>query len=144
MRYIRRSYKKRAKFPRLAMVNYAMVEWLVIANRPNKLRLWIEKQEKYEPKFQKDDWELVHKFVMAEGQVDVSDKKRSILALYVEPLTATDEGFWNWIEHRLDATLGAKPHIISPAMAGPPQMTAEFWQDMTKMLGTSIVALQYR
>ena len=70
------------------------------------------------------------------------DKKSSIMALDVEPVTATDEGFWNWVEHQLDYKLGAKPQNISPAMTGPSQMNAAFWSDMTKMLGTSIVALQ--
>ena len=59
------------------------------------MRLWIEKQDKDVTRFQKDDWKLVNKFVMAEGQVDVSDKKSSMMALYVEPVTDTDEGFWN-------------------------------------------------
>ena len=46
---------------------------------------------------------------MAAGQVDASDMKSSILELDVEPVTATDEGFWNWFDHRLDSTLGEKP-----------------------------------
>ena len=65
-----------------------------------------------------------------------------MLALDVEPATATDEGFWNWVEHLLDATLGTNPHNIAPAVAGPPQMNADFWANMTKMIGTSIVSLQ--
>ena len=68
--------KIRAKFPRQAMMPYAMVECPVEASRtPNEMRLWIEEQEKDDIKFQKDDWELVNKLVMAEGKVDVSDKK---------------------------------------------------------------------
>ena len=74
----------------------------------------------------------------------MSYKKSIILALYVEPVTATDKGFGNWVEHQLYATLGGKPNIIAPAMAVPPQMTAEFWADTTKILGTIIVALQYQ
>ena len=137
--------KTSAKFPRSAMVPYAMVEWPVKENRThNELILWREKQEKDYPKFQKYDWKLVNKFVIAAGQVDVSDKNSSMMALDVDPVTATYEGFWNWVEHRLDATLGEKSPIIAPAMAGPPQMTAEFLKDMTKILGTSIVALQYQ
>ena len=49
------------------------------------------------------------KIVMVSGQVDASDKKSSMLILDVYPVTATDEGFWNWVEHRLDAMLGTKP-----------------------------------
>ena len=36
-------------------------------------------------------------FGMAAGQVDASDNKGSILALDIKPVTATHEGFWNWI-----------------------------------------------
>ena len=79
---------------------------------------------------------------MAAGQLDASDKNTIMLALDVEPVTATDEGFWNWVENQLDATLGKKPLNIAPAAAGPPQMNAAFWESITKMLGTSIVALQ--
>ena len=42
----------------------------------------------------------------------------------------------------MDSKLGAKPNIIAPVMAGPPHMTVAFLEDMTNMLGTSIVALQ--
>ena len=51
---------------------------------------------------------------MAAGKVDVSYKKISMLALYVEPLTDTYEVFWNWVEHCVDDALGAEPQIISP------------------------------
>lgn len=82
--------KIRAKFPRLEMVPYAMVEWLVKANStPSEMRLWIEKQDMEVTKFQREDWELVNKFVMKLGQVSVSDKKSSMLALDVESVTST-------------------------------------------------------
>ena len=42
----------------------------------------------------------------------------------------------------MDSKLVSKPNIIAPVMAGRPQMTVAFLADMTKMLGTSIVALQ--
>ena len=57
---------------------------------------------------------MINKFVMAAGKVDVSYKKISMLALYVEPLTDTYEVFWNWVEHCVDDALGAEPQIISP------------------------------
>ena len=50
-----------------------------------------------------------------------------MLALYVEPVTATDEGFWRWVEHRLYSTFGTKPQNIVPDMAGPLQMNVAFW-----------------
>ena len=44
--------KTKAKFPILAMVTYAMVEWLVQASRtPNKLGMWMENQDKDNPNF---------------------------------------------------------------------------------------------
>ena len=67
------------------------------------------------------------KFVMAAGQVDVLDKKSSILELDVGPVTATYQGFENWFEHQLDSTLVGKPHNIAPDMTGPSQMNAAFW-----------------
>ena len=65
---------------------------------------------------------------MAAEQVAAVDKNISMVALGVEPVKSTDEGFWNWVDHRLDDTLGANPHNIYPAMAGPPQMNTEFGQ----------------
>ena len=41
------------------------------------------------------------------------------------------------------ATLETKTHNIAPAVAGPPQMNASFWGNITKMLGNIIVSLQY-
>ena len=44
------------------MVPYAMVDWLVQANRtPHELRMWMENQEKDDTNFQKKDWELLKK-----------------------------------------------------------------------------------
>ena len=46
--------KTKTKLPRFAMVTYAMFDWLVQVNRtPNLLRLWMEKQDKDDPYFQK-------------------------------------------------------------------------------------------
>ena len=112
--------KTKAELPRLAMAPYAMLEWLVQANRtPNELRLWTENKKKDNSNFQKYYCGLFKTFVMAAGQVNAFDKKRSMLVLGAEPVTATDEGFRNWVEHRLDATVGAKPQNIAPAMADP-------------------------
>ena len=47
--------------------------------------------------------------MMAAGQVDAPDKKISMLVLDVDPVTATDEGFWNWVDHILGAMLGKNP-----------------------------------
>ena len=57
--------KTKEKLPRLDMAPYAIVEWLVQAIRmPNELRLCMEKKNKDDTNFQKDDWELFNKFVV--------------------------------------------------------------------------------
>ena len=92
--------KTKAKLPILAMVPYEMVQWPFQANSmPNELRLWIENQDKDDPNFQKDEWELFKNFMMAAVQVYALDKNSSMLKLVMETETATDEGFWNWVEN---------------------------------------------
>ena len=52
--------KMKDNLPRLSMVPYAILECLVQAKRtPNEFRLWMENQDKDDPKFQKEDWELL-------------------------------------------------------------------------------------
>ena len=63
--------------------------------------------------------------MIAVGQLDASDKKSSMLLLDVEPVTATYEGFWNWVDHLFYVTLGTKPQNIAPSVAGPPQMNGK-------------------
>ena len=41
--------------------------------------------------------------------MDPNDKKSSILATEVEPITVIDPKFWKWEDQRLDATLGTRP-----------------------------------
>ena len=44
-------------FPRLAVVPYAVVEWLSKKGRtPNELRLWLEEMMRTDVNFKKDDW----------------------------------------------------------------------------------------
>ena len=59
--------------------------------------------------FIKEDWGLLFKFSMAAAQMDPNDKKSSILAMELEPITVTDPKFWKWADQRLDATLGTRP-----------------------------------
>ena len=49
-----------------------------------------------------DDLELVVSFAMAATKMDPNDKKSSVLAMYVDPVTATDPTFWKWADHILD------------------------------------------
>ena len=41
--------------------------------------------------------------------MDPNDKKSSILAMEVEPVTFTDPKFWKCADQRLDATLVTRP-----------------------------------
>ena len=41
--------------------------------------------------------------------MDPNDKKSSVLAVEVEPFTIIDPKFWNWVDQRLDASLGKSP-----------------------------------
>ena len=43
--------------------------------------------------------------------MDPNDKNSSVLAMFVDPVTATDPKFWILADQRLDATLGTKPPI---------------------------------
>ena len=59
--------------------------------------------------FIKEDWGLFFEFSMAAAHMDPNKKKRSILAMEVEPVTVTEPKFWKWADQRLDATLGKRP-----------------------------------
>ena len=54
------------------------------------------------------DWELLFAFSLAAENMYPNDKKSSVLAMEVEPVTTTDPKFWRWVDHRLDATLGTR------------------------------------
>ena len=43
--------------------------------------------------FQREYWELFFEFAMAEANMEPSDKKSSVPAMEVEPVTATDPKF---------------------------------------------------
>ena len=46
---------------------------------------------------------------MEAAQMDPNDKKISVLAIEVEPVTVTDPKFWKWAEQRLDAIFVTSP-----------------------------------
>ena len=57
-----------------------------------------------------------------------NDKKSSVLAMEVEPVTVIDPKFWKWADHRLDATLGTRPKIsIVTRRSGTSQIDQYFW-----------------
>ena len=61
---------------------------------PNELRIWLEKMIRTNVNFIKEDWGLFLELSMAAAQMDPNDKKRIILSMEVEPVTATDPKFW--------------------------------------------------
>ena len=44
---------------------------------------------------QREDWELFFSFAIVAAQMDQNDKNSSVLAMEVEPVTATDPKFGN-------------------------------------------------
>ena len=65
------------RLPRIAVVPYAVVEWLSKKGRtPNELRIWLEKMIRTDVNFIRDDWGLFFKFSMAAEQMDPNDKKQ--------------------------------------------------------------------
>ena len=77
--------------------------------------------------FINEDWDLFFAFSMAAAQVDPNDKKISVLAVEVEPVTITDPKFWKWADQILDATLGTKPtRSIVTRRSGTSQIDQSF------------------
>ena len=76
---IGRTHLTTVKFPRLAVVPYAVVEWISKNGlTPNELRVWLEKLMKTDVDSKKDDWELFFAFSMAAAQMDPDDKKKAV------------------------------------------------------------------
>ena len=97
------------KFSRLAVIPYIVVEWLSKKGRtPNELRIWLGKMMITDVNFIKEDWYLFFEFSMAEAQTYPNNKKSSVLAMEVEPVTVTDPKFCKWADQRLDAALGTR------------------------------------
>ena len=49
--------------PRLAVVPYAVVEWLSKKGQtPNELRVWLEKNMRIDVNYKKEDWDLFFAF----------------------------------------------------------------------------------
>ena len=68
--------------------------------------------------------------------MEPSDSKSSVLAMEVEPVTATDSNFWKLSDHRLYATLGTRPKR-SPVTdrGGTSQIYKSFWENLTRVMG---------
>ena len=118
------------KLPRLAVVLYAVVEWLSKRGlTPNELRVWLEEMMRIDVNFQIEYWKLFLAFAMATAQMYPNNKMRSVLAMEVEPVIVTDPKFWKWEYQRLDATLGIRP-TISPVTdrGGTSKIDQYFWE----------------
>ena len=67
------------RLPSLAVVTYAVVEWLIKRGRtPNELRIWLEKIIRTYVNSIKEDWGLFFEFSMAAAQMDPNDKTKSV------------------------------------------------------------------
>ena len=79
---------------------------------------------------------------MAVEQMDPNDKKSSVLAMEVEPVTATDPKFWKWADQRLDATLGTRPtRSVVTRGRGKSQIDKSFWEIVTRVMGNIMGAM---
>ena len=64
------------RLPRIAVVPYALVEWLSKKGRTsNELRIWLETMMRTAVNFVKEDWGLFFEFSMAAEQMDPNNKK---------------------------------------------------------------------
>ena len=71
--------------------------------------------------------------------MEPNDKKRSVLAMEVEPVTATDPKFWKWADQILDATLLTRPTIpLVTEISGTSQIDQSFWGELTRVMGSSM------
>ena len=92
--------------------------------------------------FIKEDLGSFFKISMAAAQIDPNDKKISILAMEVEPVTVTDPTFWKWADKRLDATLGTRPkRSVVTRGSGTSPIDESFWKKLTKVMGSNMGAM---
>ena len=60
--------------------------------------------------------------------MDPNYKNISVLAMKVEPVTATDPKFWKWADQQLDDTLGTRPtRYLVTNRCGTSQIDQLFW-----------------
>ena len=74
--------------------------------------------------------------------MDPNDKKISVLAMEVEPVTVTVPQFWKRADHILDAKLGTRTtRSIVTRRSGTSQIDQYFWENLTKVMGISMGAI---
>ena len=84
-----------------------------------------------------EDRGLFFEFSMAAAQMDPNDKKSSILAMEVEPVTVTYPTFWKWADQILDAALGTKPtRSVVTRESSTSHIDQSFWEILTKFTGS--------
>ena len=89
----------------------------------------VRKMMRTDVNYKKEDWDLFFEFSMAAVQMDPNDKKNSVLAMEVEPVTAKDPKFWKWADQRLDATLVTIPtRSMVTRRSGTSQIDQSFWE----------------
>ena len=67
--------------------------------------------------------------------MDPNDKKISVLAMEVEPVTFIHTKFWKWEDQRLDHTLVTRPTIsIVTRRSGTSQIYQSFWENLTRVM----------
>ena len=66
-------------------------------------------------------------------------KKTSVLAMEVEPVTATDPKCWKRADQILDATLGTRPtRYLVTKRSGTSQIYQYFWENLTRVMGSGM------
>ena len=85
---------------------------------------------------------MFFKFVIAGAQMDPNDKKISVLAMKLDPVTATHPKFWKWADQKFDDTLGTRP-TRSPVtkIGGTSHIDQSLWENLTKVMGSGIEAI---
>ena len=74
--------------------------------------------------------------------MDPNNKKISILAMEVEPVTVTDPKFWKWEDRRLDDTLVKRPtRLLVTRGSGTSHIDQSFWENLTNVMGSSMGAM---
>ena len=67
--------------------------------------------------------------------MDPNDKKISVLAIEVEPVTATDPKFWKWADQRLDSSLGTRStRSLVMVMSGTSHIDQSLWVNLTRLI----------
>ena len=69
--------------------------------------------------------------------MDPNDKKISVLAMEVEPVTITDPKCWKLEDQRLDSTLGTRSTIsIVARRSDTSHIDQYFWENLTRIMGS--------